>query len=216
MIVLPLAFDRWPNVEHLSDAARRLYVADELRRLDALGAPLLTVALAQADEAVKHLAVTLLRSNDDGEGKPIYGYGRQWTLKLVDDEAPPDRDAQGRQLPVELRGKVLRTKAGNLGGSTPSQADAREVEKWSGRNRLARERSGGDLYVYRDVTRQPTPFTIDDAVLILSRWGVGVSARQYDRGAAWKPGSEGEGQKGQCRWLVEEIAPKRPATAKAA
>jgi hypothetical protein len=213
VIVLPLAFDRWPNVEHLSDAARRLYVADELRRLDGIGAPLLTVALAQADDAVRHLALSLLRVNDDGEGKPIYPYGRQWMLRLVEGEAPPDRDAQGRAMPAALKGKVLRTKVGNLGGNLGPETDARETEKWGGRNRLARERQGGDLYVYRDVTRQPTPFTFEDASLILARWGIGVSVRQYDRGAGWKPGGEGEAQRGQCRWLVEELAPKPAAKA---
>lgn len=106
MIVLPLAFDRWATVEHLGDQQRRAYVADELRRLDRDGAPLLTVALSQTDDAVRHIAVTALRDNADGEGRTIYDHGRQWVLALVEGEAPPDRDAQGRQLPPEQIGRA--------------------------------------------------------------------------------------------------------------
>lgn len=212
MIVVPLAFDKWSSVEHSSDAAQRLYVAEELRRLEREGAPLLTVALTQLDDRVRHLAVTLLRNNDDGEGKPIYA-SRPWTLRLVDGETPPDRDAQGRLLPSDKRGKVLKTKVGNLGGNLGRQADAREVTRWSGVNRQARDRAGGDLYVYREVTREPQPFTFDDAVAILSKWGIGVAARQYARATSWRPGGDfDESTKGQCNWLVEECTPKRDTT----
>lgn len=212
MIVVPLAFDKWSSVEHSSDAAQRLYVAEELRRLEREGAPLLTVALTQLDDRVRHLAVTLLRNNDDGEGKPIYA-SRPWTLRLVDGETPPDRDAQGRLLPADKRGKVLKTKVGNLGGNLGRQADAREVTRWSGVNRQARDRAGGDLYVYREVTREPQPFTFDDAVAILSKWGIGVAARQYARATSWRPGGDfDESTKGQCNWLVEECTPKRDTT----
>ena len=103
MIVLPLAFEKWAAVEYLGDQTRRAYVADELRRLDRDGAPLLTVALAQTDDAVRHLAVSMLRDNADGEGRTIYDHGRQWMLALVEGEAPPDRDAQGRPMPPELK-----------------------------------------------------------------------------------------------------------------
>lgn len=212
MIVVPLAFDKWSSVEHSSDAAQRLYVAEELRRLEREGAPLLTVALTQLDDRVRHLAVTLLRNNDDGEGKPIYA-SRPWTLRLVDGETPPDRDAQGRLLPSDKRGKVLKTKVGNLGGNLGRQADAREVTRWSGVNRQARDRAGGDLYVYREVTREPQPFTFDDAVAILSKWGIGVAARQHARATSWRPGGDfDESTKGQCNWLVEECTPKRDTT----
>lgn len=212
MIVVPLAFDKWSSVEHSSDAAQRLYVAEELRRLEREGAPLLTVALTQLDDRVRHLAVTLLRNNDDGEGKPIYA-SRPLTLRLVDGETPPDRDAQGRLLPSDKRGKVLKTKVGNLGGNLGRQADAREVTRWSGVNRQARDRAGGDLYVYREVTREPQPFTFDDAVAILSKWGIGVAARQYARATSWRPGGDfDESTKGQCNWLVEECTPKRDTT----
>ena len=212
MIVVPLAFDKWSSVEHSSDAAQRLYVAEELRRLEREGAPLLTVALTQLDDRVRHLAVTLLRNNDDGEGKPIYA-SRPWTLRLVDGETPPDRDAQGRLLPSDKRGKVLKTKVGNLGGNLGRQADAHEVTRWSGVNRQARDRAGGDLYVYREVTREPQPFTFDDAVAILSKWGIGVAARQYARATSWRPGGDfDESTKGQCNWLVEECTPKRDTT----
>ena len=213
MIVLPLAFDKWATVEHLGDQQRRAYVAEELRRLDADGAPLLTVALAQADDAVRHLAVTALRDNADGEGRAIYDHARQWMLALVEGETPPDRDAQGRLLPSDKRGKVLKTKVGNLGGNLGRQADAREVTRWSGVNRQARDRAGGDLYVYREVTREPQPFTFDDAVAILSKWGIGVAARQYARATSWRPGGDfDESTKGQCNWLVEECTPKRDTT----
>jgi hypothetical protein len=206
MIVLPLAFERWNSVEHSSDAAQRLYVADELRRLEREGAPLLTVALAQLDEKVRHLACTLLRMNDDGEGKQIFP-SRSWMLRLVDGETPPDADAQGRKLPPEKRGKVLKAKVANLGGQLGGQADQREVSRWSGMQRQARERQGGDLYVYREVTREPQAFTFDEALAILAQWGIGVQTRKYRRPSSWAPGRENdESVRGQCNWLVEECS----------
>lgn len=198
-VVLPLAFDRWPSVEHQPDAARRAYIADELRRLSREGAPLLTVVLAQSDDAVKHIALSLLRSNDDGEGRPIHTL-TSWSLRLVEGESPPVRDPQGRMLAKEEQGKVLRVKVGNLGANLGAQADAREIERFSGAARMARSQRGQDLYITRDVTRNAQSFTLDDAVKILSAWGVGVPMRQYDR---HPKGTEGE--RGQCRWLVEEV-----------
>lgn len=209
MIVHPLAFDRWATVEYLGDQQRRQYIADELRRLDRDGVPLLTVALAQTDDAVRHLAVTMLRDNADGEGKTIYDHGRQWMLALVEGEAPPDRDAQGRLLQPELRGKVLRTKVGNLGGNVPATADKHELSRWNAEARQSRERSRGDLYRYVDITRKPSPFNFDDAVKVLSAWGIGVSAKQYRRASTPDRAGVVEDAHGQCLWLVEEHAPAK-------
>jgi len=213
VIVLPLAFDRWATVEHLGDQQRRAYVADELRRLDRDGAPLLTVALSQTDDAVRHIAVTALRDNADGEGRTIYDHGRQWVLALVEGEAPPDRDAQGRQLPPELRGKVLRTKVANLGGNVPATADKHELGRWNAEARQSRERSRGDLYRYVDITRSPSPFAFEDAVKVLSMWGVGVSAKQYRRASTPDRRGVDEEAHGQCLWLVAEHPPKPAAPA---
>jgi len=216
VIVLPLAFDRWATVEHLGDQSRRSYVADELRRLDRDGVPLLTVALAQTDDAVRHLAVTMLRDNADGEGKTIYEHGRQWLLALVEGENPPDRDAQGRLMPPELKGKVLRTKVGNLGGNVPATADKHELSRWNAEARQARERSRGDLYRYVDITRKASPFAIEDAIKVLSMWGVGVAPKQYRRAST--PDRRGviEESNGQCQWLVEEHTPKSTSSRKVA
>ena len=129
-------------------------------------------------------------------------------LALVEGEAPPDRDAQGRPMPPELKGKVLRTKVGNLGGNVAATADKHELSRWNAEARQSRERSRGDLYRYVDITRKASPFAIDDAIKVLSMWGVGVTAKQYRRAST--PDRRGviEEANGQCQWLVEEHPPK--------
>lgn len=101
---------------------------------------------------------------------------------------------------------MLRTKVANLGGNVPATADKHELSRWNAEARQSRERSRGDLYRYVDITRKPSPFAFDDAMKVLSMWGIGVSAKQYRRGPT-------EDSHGQCLWLVEEHPPKSASPA---
>lgn len=207
MIVLPEFCADWSRYEGQPDAVRRAYVSEELRRLDADGAPLLTVVLAHVlDDRVQQVAFERLRRNDDGEGGQVYA-PREWRLRLVEGGVPPSVDGQSRPLPPELRGKALKAKVGVLGDDLGPEADAREVQRWSAQQRDARRRMGRDIYRYVTITRQPTTVSFDDAVAVLRQWGVGVARRQHRR--------EPDGSDGQLQWLVEEITPSsrvQPAT----
>jgi len=203
MIVLPEFAADWSRYEGQADAVRRAYVSEELRRLDGEGAPLLTVVLAHVlDDRIQQIALERLRVNDDGEGAPICE-PREWRLRLVEGASPPAADAQGRPLPPAERGKALKAKVGTLGDQLGPESDAREVMRWSARERDNRSRMGRDLYRYVTVTRQGVTVTFDDAVAVLRQWGVGVARRQFRRTA--------DGSDGQLQWLVEEVTPRMRA-----
>lgn len=190
----------------MSDDERIRYAADELRRLDAAGAPVLTAALASLEGAVQQLALELL------EGKVMHPAGglvvqpRLWRLRLRRDAEPPHTDPQGRLVDDERRGKVLVAKVGNHGAtinlSTMQQVSAAGRTEWCGEVRTQIAASGGDLYRTIDIGREWTDVPMQVAVLILRQWGVGVQRQRYRTKPGWRPGMPQE--PGQDRWLVEE------------
>ena len=98
-------------------------------------------------------------------------------------------------------------------GNVPATADKHELGRWNAEARQSRERSRGDLYRYVDITRSPSPFAFEDAVKVLSMWGVGVSAKQYRRASTPDRRGVDEEAHGQCLWLVAEHPPKPAAPA---
>lgn len=213
MIVLPSAFADWARYEGRPDAERRAYVSEELRRLDKMGAPVLTVVAACLDDRNQQIALERLKSNDDGEGNPILENRAGWLLRLVPDAEPPRSDPQGRQLPPELAGKVLVAKVGTLGNQLGPEAEAREVQQWGGEAREARDRQGRDLYRCVKITREGTTLDLSDALAVLRQWGVGVARRQRRRPESWRQGARDDGT-GQLNWLVEEVNPRAAAPTK--
>lgn len=208
MVVLPEFCAEWHRYAGQPDAVRRSYVSEELRRLDALGAPLLTVVVAHlTDDRVQQTALERIEHNDDGEGRPIFE-PREWRLRLVEGGKPPLSDAQGRPLSEADAGKVLLAKVGVLGGQLGTEADPQEIRQWGADAREGRDRMGRDLYRYVRITRAGTSLSLADAIAVLRQWGVGVAKRQRRRSSEWRPGQRDDGT-GQLNWLVEEVVPQR-------
>lgn len=214
MIVLPQFEIQWHQYEGQPDAVMRMRVAEELRRLDAAGAPLLTCVLTIADERVQQVALERLRENDDGEGRAIYD-SREWKLRIVKDGVAPAADAQGRPvtdakghpLPASEVGKVLMAKTGTLGNTLGPDADSREVMRWGANNRQSMDHTGRDIYKHVRIGRAWTVVSFDDALAVLRQWGIGVARKQYRRPSSWMPGTRVD-EKGQLNWLVEEHNPR--------
>lgn len=203
--ILPEFCAEWFRVEGRSDAERRAYVASEIKRLVADGAPLLTAIIACSDGRTQQIALTLVKRNDDGEGSSLFEYRDGWRLRLVEGGTPPAVDPQGRKLDAKDTGKLV-VKLGTLGGDLGPEADAREVQQWGSEARTSRAQRGRDLYRLGRVSRAGEAFTLDDAVTILKQWGVGIAPREVRRD-------------GQLAWLVEEVPAARaaedtPSTAK--
>jgi hypothetical protein len=138
-----------------------------------------------------------------------------WFLRLVDGAEPPALDPQGRPLPAELRGKVLRAKVGNIGGNiggnSGNPADLTRAAGVSGDVRSKTAYARGTLYLTADVGRDAKPFSLTQAVTILRQWGAGVTERAYRSPKRSRGGEPAE--HGQALWLVTEANPEdvRPA-----
>ena len=211
---LPEFADEWPLYQGRDAASRRAYLVSEIRRLAAEGAPILSIVLAQLDDLLRESALELVRQNDDGAGNLIFEH-RTWAVRLIEGEAPPDVDPQGRPIPPGERGKVLVVKVGNLGGDVKPTAEASEVMQYSGPQRLVRAQSGRNLYRTVKIGRAPVALSFDDAVAALRQWGVGVGLRKYRRAKGAAIGRAADA-KGQCLWLLEEVVPEVEAPAPAA
>lgn len=213
MIQIPSFCEQWPTyARHTVDEQRR-YVLAELSRLDRAGLPLLLTVLQQQNLELQQIAVDLLRTNGgdlaDGMAEQPFRPRRTWRLRLVAGEKPHPRDPQGRELPEHLRGKVLVVKTGNLGGDVVGATEAALNMTYAAEAREQRARTGRPLYKLRQVTREGDDYTLDEAVTILSAWGVAVSPRQYRRPDWWRPGMSIDpsdpNSRGLCNWLVEEV-----------
>lgn len=199
----------WHRYRNRPETEARLYVADEIRRLDGEGKPLLTVLLQCTEDVCQQIALEILHTNNDGKGKRVFKQ-RLWTLRLVKDAVPPHSDPQGRLLPDEKRGKVLVAKTGNLGGELPPDRTVEQHGEWEGQKRDTASRTGREIYRTVEITREGETLTIDEALTVLRQWGVGIQQRQYRRPAGWRPRAENSDERGQCQWLVEEVPPERP------
>ena len=175
---------------HSTAAARRAYVADELRRVQQDGPLPLAALLFGGGDGVADIALDLVRRGYDDAGAEVVppGYDSRIRLRLREGAVPPDCDAQGRKLPEADRGKVLLVKLQNI-----------QVDKAT--DREVAERVGRDLYRQARVTHEPHFYRFDDAVAILRKWGVGsvdhpTQARQlveevFDEPAAQAPKKKG-------------------------
>jgi hypothetical protein len=216
--------DQWAaeNYDAKDAATQETYIADELRRLQAEGAPILRAVLACGEEWVIFVALKLIYAGVDSQGVPVVDLPMVY-LRLVAPDAlvyehpetrevqtgvatPPSRDPQGRLLPRDKIGKVLVAKLGNLGGNLDPKLDAKAAMQFSGPRRDAAVRAGKPIYITKEITREPKAFTVREAVVVLKQWGFGIGETAFRsiRSADHK----GERARGQCTWLVEELAPE--------
>lgn len=208
MIVIPVFCPDWEKHSR-NDDTREEYVSTELRRLfEEKGVVLLAVLQQSVADDARMIALRQLSENQDADGNQLYDPSHLWRLKLKEDAKPPLVDAQGRKLPKEKAGKVLMTKVGNLGGQRTREQSTAASREWAGDRRAVKSNAGQDLYAQREVTARPTAFQLNDAVLILQRFGIAVQPKQYLRDSRWKPGDANEDlPNGQDQWLVEEVPP---------
>lgn len=215
---IPAFCPDWVKYERGTQAALANYIVQELRRLDSSGGPVLRAVLTHPDDRVQTMALAALDPAFLAEDGAPAVQPRMWFLRLVDGAEPPALDPQGRPLPAELRGKVLRAKVGNIGGNiggnSGGPADLTRAAGVSGDVRAKTSYARGTLYLTADVTRDPKPFPLTQAVTILRQWGAGVTER------AWRSPKRSRGgepaEHGQALWLVDEVhpedvKPQRPA-----
>lgn len=188
------------DFQTLPKAKRAAYVADELRRIDKAGLPVLRTVLSCPDDDAQALATQLLHNNADEDGEEILP-PRAWRLRLLSGSVPPPTDPQGRRLTEDRRGKVLVVKVGNKGGRLREDAPASITDGYSGPRRSVTVRAGRDLYELAEVTHQPRTYTLRNAILILRQWGFAVAP---DR-ARVEPDKDGNPITVQVNWIVEEV-----------
>lgn len=165
--------------------AKRSYAEQELLRIKAQGMPLLFAALSTGLPDQCDTLVSLLR---EMSYTPM--------LRLRPGASPPPFDAQGRTLPPAKRGKVLVTKSGVIGQMDASELKTRNAETarfaGSARDTLALQRG---LYRVIEITEEPKAVSLDDAIVVLRQWGVGlVNKRMHKKGT-------------RDKWLVIENSP---------
>lgn len=159
------------QVEWLSDwdrqiepAKQRQYILNEMYRLQELGVPLLTKALLAPFIEQTDLAVSCLHE---------MGYTPY--LRLKEGQRPPERDPDARLLPPADKGKVLLAKVGVVGQTDDGRQPASEDDPFnSGTGRVARARLNRPNTKTARVTREPMPYPLKDAKVILQQWGFHV------------------------------------------
>jgi hypothetical protein len=163
----------------------RSYVTSEVQRLISEGQPVLHLAIMAPLSQQQDLTISVLRE-----------MGYRPRLRLRKGAVPPSVDAEGRRLPKEMQGKVLRAKVGYKGDDSSLRTDPIAASRFSGPMRNALARTEG-LNNYRDVTNEPDVYSLEEAIIILRQHGVGVRGKRI------------QGKK-RDTWLVEEV-PKQAA-----
>ncbi len=174
-------FARWGTTARES---REDYADSEIERMKAAGARLLTEAITAPTGEQQDAALRAMRRAGI----------TSVMLRLVSGAVPPKTDPQGRLLPEDKQGKVLRAKVGTI--APDPRVDSRERQAaFSGPGREARAMRGQSIYTTRDITHEPAPVEIGEAMAILRQWGKGV------RTSRWLNSADKTGDK----WLVEEV-----------
>ncbi len=209
--------DKWQEDgwQSKGEAVQEAYVNSELHRLVAEGLPVLRAVLTCPDPLPQFLALRLIREGVDSTGNasielnPVY-------LRLVDPHAlawvdprtgerhegvatPPQVDPQGRPVPKDKLGTLI-AKVGNVGGNLGVDRDANACMAVGGDRRAVNVMAKRNLYITREVTREPKAYPLREAILILSQWGFGIGENQF------RSQRDRSGQRGQCCWLVEELS----------
>lgn len=206
--ILPAFATEWGMTPATSRAA---YVGAEIKRLLQNGTAVLCPVLAVLDDELRTIALELLHANSDGtdaQGQ-LYDPARPWRVRLVKDAKPPPVDPQGRPIHGEKAGKVLLVKTSNLGGvgggsTNHDRPMSGRPDAGNANVRNAKLSRGDDVCRYREITTSPVTLSLNDAVLVLKRWGVGVQTRRYKMPEGFREG-QAPREAGQDQWLVEEV-----------
>lgn len=196
----PVAVDwlgEWDR--HIEQGQRAAYMQSEIERIEALGVPLLYAVLSLPLQDQQDLGVSELRQRS-----------YMPTLRLREGYVAIAKDPDGRDMPPAQRGKVLRCKVGVRGQMDRAELQSRthETARYTGPARQSMQRSPGGLYRTLDLTHAPRPVPIDDAIVILRQWGVGITPKRHYKARSATP---------LDRWAVEEVpqvqveAPAPPA-----
>ncbi|HEY6017592.1 MAG TPA: hypothetical protein VIU16_12465 [Gaiellaceae bacterium] len=181
----------WRRTEPL---AQLDYVKGELARLAAAGEPVLTRVLTLPLPVQVHACMVALVDHD---ALP----GHRWYVRLVEGAVPHDKDPQGRDLPLAKRGKVEVVKVGTKGGQlrNTSKLPGAVTDAFNGPATQQAAVRGQDIYVCREIGRDPVELSLHDASLVLSRYGYGVPLKRYWNRSPTSPGWDA--------WIIEELAP---------
>lgn len=155
---LLVEWSRFSSLNEGENRARVAYVRAELERAVAAGISPLYAAITLPLEAQQTDAFAALADMESA-----------FYLRLVEGCSPPHCDPQGRELPEEQRGKVLVAKVG-----------LRSYPNGGQRNQAANRDQ--DLDRVRVLTRdKPTVCSLEDAIVIMRRWGYNVRPRKNTR-----------------------------------
>lgn len=162
-------------LSHTTDAARRTYVAQEVRRV-AKESPtkILLAILACSDVHSQVLGIEFLTRGVDDDGEQVIE-PRVWYLRLADGAKPPETDPQGRRLAPNKAGSVLVAKLGNKGGNIPNNSPMERLQRFNGPERSALGNARRDLYETVEIGTEPKAFQLSVAVKLLRRYGVGIA-----------------------------------------
>lgn len=197
-----------PTVEWLTDwrrtsvdpIAQRQYISEEIARIAALGAPVLTQVMSAPLEVQTVLALSILNSDT-----PIPEH--RFLLRVVPGSKLPDRDPQGRELSAADKGKVLVCKIGTKGGQLNQSSLMPEaiVGAYSGPAVQRASTLGQDIYQYVRLTTKPLDVPVGRAAVIMRAYGNLIAMPRYrNRG---KRDANGNEIAPLDFWLVEEIPP---------
>lgn len=188
----------WRRVEPM---AQREYVKSELVRIAAAGARVLTQVLTLPLEIQQIVALKVLH-----EDQPLLGH--RWYVRLIDGAVPHDKDPQGRDIRPPKRGHVEVVKVGTKGGQLRDTASlpGSVTAQFNSTAQQALAARGQDIYVYREIGRDPMELPLHDAVVVLGKYGYGVPLKRF-----WgkRPPSKDEpaGYDGWDAWILEEVTP---------
>lgn len=186
---------------HTERAQRIAYMQQELERVEALGIPPLYAVLSAPLQDQQDLGTLVLRQRSY---VPM--------LRLRKGFTPWPKDPDGRDLPANKRGKVHVVKVGVRGqmGTADLQARNDETARYTGPARMALARSPGGLYHTTELSHAPKPMQLDDAIVVMRAWGVGLATKRWAKAKSAAP---------MDRWAVEEVPtvePEAPAEAPSA
>jgi hypothetical protein len=181
----------WRRVEPM---AQRDYVRAELARVAAAGGRVLTQVLTLPLEIQQIVAMKVLHEDD-----PLPGH--RWYVRLMAGAAPHERDPQGRPLPREKRGHVEVVKVGTKGGQLrdTSRLPGAVTARFNSVATQADAARGVDIYVCREIGRDPVELSLHDAVVVLGKYGCGVPLKRF-----WNRTADGGGWDA---WIIEEVPP---------
>lgn len=186
--------------------------------------------MMEAGEPVFHLGFMLPLSEQVNAVMSAL-VARQYSprLRLHEGVSPPLKDANGKDVPEKLAGKVLIGKTGTMGA--PEKASPAEIKQWSAARRQYLVNMGKPIIRQKTIgfDRAGVPCTIDEAVTLMRMWGIGCRNPRFSKiDETIKRDDDGNIIKTPTmrdHWMLEEVtdamlerersaAPEKPARAR--